>query len=160
MRQYPARGAAVWVLPALIGVLYLVAGYLNAHEFLSGAPPSLLGLVASATYGLVWLAHAFDAGRRGSSRDIRLMAVIWALVIAGTSLCSTYVRLNVASGVSFTGGGWGAPALLLVLAGPLYGLVAPFNGEPLTFLTAVTVGAAALTMAFALAPGKLFKTAS
>jgi hypothetical protein len=137
----------------MIGVLYVVAGYLNAHSLLTGARPDLAGVLASGVYGTTWLMHAFDAGRRGSSRCVRAMAVFWAVVIAGSVICSTFVRLDTASGAA--GGGWVVAALLLVVTAPLYGLASAFSGEPFTTLTSIAVASAILTIACAVTARRL-----
>jgi hypothetical protein len=147
-----------WQLPALIGVLYVVAGFLNAGPVLAGARPTVAGLLASSAYGAAWLGWAFVAGRGSSCRTIRGMAGTWAVVIASAAICSTFVRLDARSGLA--GSGWMVTSLLVVTGAPLYGLAGLFSGEPLTVLTAVAVGTGVLSLALAAAARKLAPAAS
>ncbi len=147
-----------WQLPALIGVLSVVAGCLNAGSLLAGARPGVAGLLASSAYGAAWLAWAFVAGRGNSCRTIRGMAGVWAVVIASAAICSTFVRLDAGSGVA--GSGWMVTSLLVVTGAPLYGLAGLFPGEPLTMLTAVAVATGALSLAGAAAARRLAPEAS
>lgn len=147
-----------WHLPALIGVLYLAAGYLNAGSLLAGVRPSVAGVVASAAYGAAWLAQAFVAGRSNSCRTMRGMAGFWAVVIACAAICSTFVRLDARSGIA--GSSWMVAALLVGATAPLYGLAGAFGGEPLTLLTVVSVTFAALALGLAAAARKLAPAAS
>ncbi len=149
-RRAPTR----WVLPGVIVALYALAGLLNGRELLTGGRPSAVGMAASAFYVVAWLSHAVQSGLRRSSGDLRRMAAFWAVVIAGTWLCSTFVRLNLGSGAA-TPGGWVVPSMLLALAAPVYGLVGPFASDPHAALVTVTIGGAVLTMAFAVAARKL-----
>lgn len=147
-----------WRLPAVSGVLYLVAGGLNAGPLLTGARPAVAGVLASAAYGAVWLVWAFVAGRFNNSRTMRGMAGFWAVVIAIAAICSTFVRLDARSGVAASG--WIVASLLEVAAAPLYGLAGVLAGEPLMSLTAITVVAGGLTMAIAATARSLAPAAS
>jgi hypothetical protein len=147
-----------WYLPVLIGVLYLVAGGLNAGPLLAGARPTIAGVLASAAYGAAWLVWAFVAGRFNSCRSLRGMAGFWAMVIASAAICSTFVRLDARNGVAASGGM--VASLLVVAAAPLYGMAGAFASEPLTALTAITVATGALTMALAAAARRLAPAAS
>ncbi len=127
-----------WVVPALLIGLYALAGSINGRELLAGVRPSMVGVVGSALYLAVWLVHAVRAGLRVGGGDLRRMAMVWAVVVAGTWLCSTFVRLDLGPGAA-TPGGLVVPVLLLVLAA----------------LISVVVGAALLTMASAIAARRL-----
>lgn len=147
-----------WLLPVLIGVLYLVAGSLNAGPLLAAARPTAAGMLTSAAYGSAWLVWAFLAGRANSFRTMRGMAGLWAVVIASAAICSTFVRRDARSGVAASG--WMVASLLVVAAAPLYGLTGAFTGEPLTALTAITVVTGALTLALAVTTRWLVGAAS
>lgn len=147
-----------WHLPVLVGVLYLVAGSLNAQPLLAAARPTAAGMLASAAYGAAWLVWAFVAGRSNSCRTMRGMAGLWAVVIASAAICSTFVRLDARSGVAASG--WMVASLLVVAAAPLYGLAGAFTGEPLTALTAITVATGALIVALAATARRLARGAS
>ena len=136
-----------WLLPVLIGVLYLVAGVVNAGPLLGAARPTTAGTLASSAYLAAWLVWALVAGCSHSCRTVRGMAGLWAVMIASAAICSTFVRLDVRSGVAASG--WMVTALLVVAAAPLYGLTAAFTGEPLVALMAITVAAGALTVGLA-----------
>ncbi len=161
MKPYPTVTTSVvrrWLLPVLISVLYLVAGTLNAGTLLSAVRPTAAGMLTSTAYLAAWLAWAFAAGRSDSCRTLRGMAGLWAVMIASAAICSTFVRLDVRSGVAASG--WMVTALLVVAAAPLYGLTAAFTGEPLAALTAVTVATGALTVALAAGARRLAAAAS
>ena len=136
-----------WLLPVLIGVLYLVAGAVNAGPLLGAARPTTAGTLTSSAYLAAWLVWALVAGCSHSCRTVRGMAGLWAVMIASAAICSTFVRLDARSGVAASG--WMVTALLVVAAAPLYGLAAAFTGEPLVALTAITVAAGALTVGLA-----------
>ena len=112
------------------------------------------GVVWSALYVAVWLAFAVQAGRSSNSRPLRWTTVFWAVVIGGTALCGTFLRLNLGTGAAIPGG-WVAPATLLVVAAPLYGLVGLFGLDPLLAMLCVAAGAAVLTMVLALTARRL-----
>lgn len=143
-----------WVVPTLLIGLYALAGAVNGRELLAGVRPSMVGVVGSALYLAVWLVHAVRAGLRSGGGDLRRMAMVWAVVVAGTWLCSTFVRLDLGPGAAIPGG-LVVPVLLLVLAAPAYGLVVLLPGAPLSALIPVVVGAALLTMASAIAARRL-----
>lgn len=147
-----------WQLPVLVGALSLAAGFLNAAPLLAGTRPTLPGLVASVAYGAAWLCWAFVVGRGNSSRTIRGMAGLWAVVIASAAICSTFVRLDAGSGIAASG--WMVTSLLVATGAPLYGLAGFLPGEPLTALAAITVATGALTMVLATAARRLAPTAS
>jgi hypothetical protein len=147
-----------WPLPVLVGVLYLVAGGLNAGPLLAAAHPPIVGTVASAAYVAAWLVWAFVAGRYNSCRSLRRMAGFWAVVIASAAICSTFVRLDARSGVAASGGV--VASLLVVAAAPLYGMAGAVASEPLTALAATTVATGALTIALAATARKLAPAAS
>ena len=136
-----------WLLPVLIGVLYLVAGVVNAGPLLGAARPTTAGTLTSSAYLAAWLVWALVAGCSHSCRTVRGMAGLWAVMIASAAICSTFVRLDVRSGVAASG--WMVTALLVVAAAPLYGLTAAFTGEPLVALTAITGATGALTVGLA-----------
>ncbi len=160
MKSYRVVSTPVtrWQLPALIGVLYLTAGALNAGPLLAGTRPTDAGLLASSTYAAAWLGWAFVAGRCNSCRTIRGMAGLWAVVIASAAICSTFVRLDAPTGMDASG--WMVTSLLVVTGAPLYGLAGFFSGEPLTVLTAITVATGVVTLALAAAAQKLAPAAS
>lgn len=143
-----------WVAPALVVAMHVLAAAVNGRELLTGAQPAVVGVVGSALYLAVWLGHAVQAGLRRGYGDLRRIAMVWALVVAGTWLCSTFVRLDLVPGAAIPGG-WVVPALLLVLAAPAYGLVVFVPGTPLSALIVVVVAAAVLTMAFAIGARRL-----
>ncbi len=147
-----------WLLPVLIGVLYLVAGVVNAGPLLGAARPTAAGTLTSTAYLAAWLVWALVAGCSDSCRSVRGMAGLWAVMIASAAICSTFVRLDAPSGVA--GSGWMVTALLVVAAAPLYGLTAAFTGEPLVALTAITVATGALTVGLAATARKLAGAAS
>ncbi|HEY3408401.1 MAG TPA: hypothetical protein VGK53_09545 [Propionicimonas sp.] len=136
-----------WLVPVLIGVLYLVAGVANAGPLLGAGRPTTAGTLTSTAYLAAWLVWALVAGCSDSCRAVRGMAGLWAVMIAVAAICSTFVRLDARSGVAASG--WMVTALLVLAAAPLYGLTAAFAGEPLVVLMAVTVAAGALTVGIA-----------
>jgi hypothetical protein len=146
------------LLPVVIGVLYLLAGALNAGPLLGAARPTTAGMLTSTAYVAAWLAWALVAGRSDSCRTVRGMAGLWAVVIASAAICSTFVRLDARSGV--TDGGWMVTSLLVIAAAPLYGLTAAFTVEPLVALTVVTLITGALIVALAATARKLAGAAS
>jgi hypothetical protein len=145
-------------MPVLIGVLYLLAGALNAGPLLGAARPTAAGMLASTAYVAAWLVWGLVAGRSDSCRALRGMAGLWAVVIASAAICSTFVRLDARSGV--TESGWMVTSLLVVATAPLYGLTGAFTGEPLVVLTAVTVATGVLTLALAATARRLAGAAS
>lgn len=134
-----------WGLPLLVFVVFTVSGLVNAHSLMYRKPPAEVGVVLSAGYVLLWVAHAFDAGRLRSSGSLRRMAVIWAVVIGAIAIVGDYLQFGLGDGSSEPGG-WIIPAILLVVSAPLYGLVPLFPGDPLLGLIGVAVGSAGLTM--------------
>lgn len=148
------RAAASVVLPLSAAICYVAAGAVNAADLVFGRRPSVAGAVWSAVYVTVWLACAVQAGRSRHSRQLRWTAVFWAVVIGGTALCGAFLRLNLGTGAAIPGG-WVAPAVLLVVAAPLYGLVGLLHVEPLLAMLGVALGAAVLTMALALVARRL-----
>ena len=136
-------------LPVLILAVFAVSGLVNAGDLIHRRPPTVIAVVMSAVYVVVWLVHAFDAGRRRSSGSLRRMAVIWAVVIGVVVIFGDYVRLGLDGG-SGEPGGWVVSALLLVVCAPLYGLVAVAVADPLVVLIGVSVGCAVLTLITAL----------
>ncbi len=147
-----------WLLPVLIGVLYLVAGVVNAGPLLGAARPTTAGTLTSSAYLAAWLVWALVAGRSDSCRTVRGMAGLWAVMVASAAICSTFVRLDARSGMAASG--WVVTALLVVAAAPLYGLTAAFTGEPLVALTAITVATGALTVGLAASARTLAGAAS
>ena len=150
MKAVPTLTTSVvrrWLLPVLIGVLYLVAGVVNAGPLLGAARPTTAGMLTSTAYLGAWLVWALVAGCSDSCRTVRGMAGLWAVMIASAAICSTFVRLDARSGVAASG--WMVTALLVVAAAPLYGLTTAFTGEPLVALTAITVATGALTLGLA-----------
>ncbi len=146
----PPAAALQWVLPALGLACALVAGALNAADLIFGRRPATAGMAWSVAYLAVWLAYAVQAGRSRSSRPLRWAAMFWAVVVGGTILCGALLRLNLGTGAAMPGG-WVAPALLVVSAAPLYGLVGLSGVEPLLAMLGVAMGAATLTLSLALA---------
>jgi hypothetical protein len=139
-----------WVTPALVAASYLVATVLNAGALLFGGRPSVAAVVSSWAYLFAWLVHAFAAGRWRRCRSLRSMVVFWAVAVGGTAICGTFLRLNLGTGAAIPGG-WVAPAILLVVAAPLYGLAGWWGADPLGVLVGVAVASAALTGVTALA---------
>lgn len=139
-----------WVTPTLVAACYLVATVLNAGALLFGGRPSAAAVVSSWAYLAAWLVHAFAAGRWRRCRSLRSMVVFWAVAVGGTAICGTFLRLNLGTGAAIPGG-WVAPAILLVVAAPLYGLAGWWGADPLGVLVGVAVASATLTGVTALA---------
>ena len=139
-----------WLTRLLVAASYLLAGSLNARAVVFGGVPEAGGVLASGCYLAAWLANAAQAGREGECRALRRMAAFWAVTIGGTAICGTLLRLHLGVGASVAGG-WVVPAILLVVAAPLYGLAGWFSTDPLAVLVAVAMGTAALTIVVSLA---------
>jgi len=146
--RWPA--ARAWVVPMLGVGCCLVAGSLNVGELASGRRPSMLGVAWSAAYLALWLAYAVQAGRSRNSRHLRCTAMCWAVVISGTVLCGTLLRLSPGTEGAVPGG-WAMMLALLVAVAPFYGLVGPFPAEPTIVLPGIACGAAVLVLGLALA---------
>lgn len=141
----------VWVTPALVVATYVIATAANAGTLLFGAPPHPGGVLASLAYLAAWLGHAVVVGRCSRRfRALRRMAAFWAVAVGGTAICGTFLRLNLGTGAAIPGG-WVAPAILLLVAAPLYGLAGWFGPDPLAVLVAVALACAALTLVAATA---------
>lgn len=141
---------SAWLPRVLIGVSYVIAAAINARGLVATTRPGLAGVVASTCYLAAWLAHAARAGRCRECRALRRMAMYWAVTIGGTAICATLLPMRLGSGGMANPANWVLPAIVLVIAAPLYGLAGWFATDPLAVLTAVAVGAAMLTIVVAL----------
>lgn len=141
---------SAWLPRVLIWVSYVFAAALNARALVATTRPGIAGVVASSCFVAAWLAYAARAGRCRECRGLRRMAMYWAVTIGGTAICGTLLPIRISSTGAANPGNWVMPAIVLLIAAPLYGLAGWFTTDPLAVLVAVAVGAAVLTIVVAL----------